>query len=283
MNSLEVINQTNKSLILSTTPRLDVEILLAHVLGLTRSQLLIDSRREITADEYNSFMALVTKRKEGIPVAYLLGNKEFWGLEFKVSPAVLVPRPETEHLIERALEIIEENNLSPVKILELGTGSGCIAISLAYELHKSQIEFEILAVDFSKDALLIAEENYQNLIPTLPVNFIYSNWFQNIKQQKFDLIISNPPYVNVDLPDLSPELKYEPATALFSSDLGLTDIFKIITESRNYLNSSGQLLIEFGSEQRSLVQERFKQLYQDAQINFIPDLAGKDRIIEIKF
>ncbi len=283
MNSLEVINQTSKLLSISTTPRLDVEILLAHVLNLSRTQLIIDGRRNITSKEYKSFMDLVEKRNQGLPVAYLLGSKEFWGLEFKVSPAVLVPRPETEHLVERTLEIIKDSPLSKIKILELGTGTGCIAISLASELQKSKVEFEILAVDFSNEALNVAKENYQKLISSLPVRFIHSNWFQSVEVQKFDLIISNPPYVNADLPDLSPELRYEPASALYSSNLGLADIFEIIQNTPRYLSSQGTLLIEIGSEQRALLEDHLRSINAQAKIDFIQDLAGMDRIIEIKF
>lgn len=261
----------------STTPRLDAELLLAKALQRDKDYLLINSREEVSKEQLKIFTELLARRLAYEPVAYILGKKEFWGLEFLVNQNVLIPRPDTEVLVEQAIlsakELVGDNK---IRILELGTGSGCIAISLASELEKLQIKYSILAVDKSIDALSIAKENLAKLMPKGNIDFQESDWFDQVKSQKFDLIISNPPYVNPDF-NLQPELGFEPELALYSQEAGLEDIKKIIEQSKGYLSNKSKILIEYGPEQSNQLNEIAKQHF--TYVGFIKDLTGLNRVL----
>jgi release factor glutamine methyltransferase len=257
----------------SSSPRLDAELLLEHVTGLPRSAFYSHPERELPANAGWSFQQLVKRRMQGEPVAYIRGHQEFWSLLFEVSPAVLIPRPETELLVERALEHIDPS--SELQIADLGTGSGAIAISIAHERPKSKVT----ATDVSADALMIATRNTARLqIPN--VTFKAGSWLAPLAGQKFDLIVSNPPYVAESDADLAANVRrYEPHTALFAARNGLDALARITSEAPQHLRSNGWLLLEHGWKQATEVRD----LLVRAGFNHVrshTDLAGHERVTE---
>lgn len=250
--------------------RLDAEMLLMHTLQVNRTYLYTHGDTLISEESSKLLNNFVEKHLSGMPIAYILGEKEFWSMTFKVSPDVLIPRPETEHLVETLLDLLDIQKHS---ILELGTGSGAVAIALA----KERPNWKILACDNSEAALLIAKENATRLLPENSLlSFQYSHWFNNIPQQQFCAIISNPPYIANNDPHLN-ALKYEPSNALISGSEGLNDIQEIITQSIYYLKPSGYLLLEHGNAQASAIRSLLQRM-NFTNIKTIQDLAGHDRI-----
>ena len=229
--------------LVSNVPRLEAEVLLSDLLKINPIKF---HTNEITVSQrlVNKFEAMIESRYKGIPIAYLVGKKEFWSMEFDINQSVLVPRPETELLIEQAVEVFG-NHESP-KILELGTGSGIISIVLSKELR----EPIITATDISHEALITAKNNAKKHNIS-DINFIESNWFDSIKNEKFDLIISNPPYV--DKSKLSNKelfgIDMEPDIALYSKNNGTSDLEIIIKNSSKYISDSGWLFLEHGYDQ----------------------------------
>jgi release factor glutamine methyltransferase len=227
----------------SNVPRLEAEVLLSYLLEINPIKF---HTNEITVSQrlVNKFEAMIESRYKGIPIAYLVGKKEFWSMEFDINQSVLVPRPETELLIEQAVEVFG-NHESP-KILELGTGSGIISIVLSKELR----EPIITATDISHEALITAKNNADKHNIN-DINFVESNWFDSIKNEKFDLIISNPPYV--DKSKLSNKelfgIDMEPDIALYSKNNGTSDLEIIIKNSPTYILDSGWLFLEHGYDQ----------------------------------
>lgn len=272
MNLKNWIEQAEKKLIkISSTPRLDAEILLLHTLKINKTKLYTDPHTLILDTQLTRLSDLLEQRLTGKPIAYILGEKEFWSMTFKVSPDVLIPRPETEHLIELTLSLLDTQK--PQTILELGTGSGIIAITLAKECP----HWKIIACDNSLTALKIATQNAQQLLPPQTnIFFFQSNWFSQIPPQKFSAIISNPPYIAENDTHLL-DLQYEPINALISGENGLDDIRKIIVQSSSYLLPNGMLLLEHGFNQGESVREIFKKAHF-TQIKTYPDLSGQDRI-----
>ena len=260
----------------SDSPRLDAEIIISYVLEIPRLKIITGSKTEISTNKVNKIQKLVERRVQGEPVAYLVGKKEFFGIGFKVNSSVLVPRPETELLVERAIEISEDLDRS-VKVLDLGTGSGCISVALAVELRKQQVDFSITAVDVSKEALEVARNNA--LVNQVEIEFIESNWFSSITGS-FDLIVSNPPYIAIGDTRVSRETQSEPKNALYSGEKGLDDVFKIIDEASEYLDIKGSLLIEIGSDQTEGIESYInsKGLYT---LKVHKDLAGLNRFVEL--
>lgn len=227
--------------------KLDSQILLAHVIGKNTSYLLTWPDKIIEPKLENKFLEYVERRKTGEPVAYITGVQCFWDLSLKVDHNTLIPRPDTETLVEQSLNLIRQNNYK--KIIDLGTGSGAVALSLAKEYKY----LEVLATDISIKALEVASENAK-LNNIKNIKFILSNWFDDIKSNsglnntKFDLIISNPPYIaNND--DHLQYLQFEPIGALVSGDDGLDDIRKICNQASMYLNINGSLIFEHGFNQ----------------------------------
>ena len=218
-------------------PRIDCEVLLAEVLALTRAQILAYPERQLAPEEHADLQAGIASLRQGQPLAYILGHREFWGLSFKVTPAVLVPRPETELLVELSAALAPQSG----RILELGTGSGAIAISLATE----RSDLDITATDIASDALAIATENA--LSHNTSIEFLNSNWFADISGS-WDLIVSNPPYIAEQDPHL-PSLQAEPQHALIAGADGLDDIHRIANDSRHYLKIGGHLILEHGHDQ----------------------------------
>ena len=238
----------------SNVPRLEAEILLSNLLEINPIKF---HTNEITVSQrlVKKFEAMIESRFKGIPIAYLVGKKEFWSMEFNINPSVLVPRPETELLIEQAVEVLG-NHHSP-SILELGTGSGIISIVLSKELR----EPIITATDVSHEALIVAKNNADKHNSN-DINFILSNWFDTIDNDKFDLIISNPPYV--DKSKLTNKelfgIDMEPDVALYSKNNGTSDLEIIIKNSPSYIKNGGWLFLEHGYDQAEYCMTEMQQV-----------------------
>lgn len=238
-----LLHSATERLSASDSARLDAEILLRHVINKDRSYIYAHSEKKLESSQIEIFKKLLEKRSQGFPVAYLTGKKEFWSLEFEVSKDTLIPRSETELLIESILELVD--NSSALNLLDLGTGTGAIAIALAKELSQSQLT----ATDKSIEALTIAKRNAA-FHQITNVNFIQSDWFQNIENASFNFIISNPPYISQSDSHLEQgDVQFEPISALSSGEKGLDDLTIIIKESHNFLVSGGYLLLEHGYNQ----------------------------------
>ena len=221
----------------------DCRILLQHVLGLEHAQLVAHTERRLGEDQRRELLALAERRRAGEPIAYIVGRREFYGRDFRVDASVLVPRPETELLIDRALERIPSS--ARLHLLDLGTGSGNIAITLALERPKC----EVCAVDASPAALSIARANVVAL-GAGNVRLLHGRWFEPVAQMRFDMIISNPPYVAQSDPHLGRgDVRYEPRTALCAGPDGLDAIRAIVAHAGCHLRSGGWLLFEHGHDQ----------------------------------
>jgi release factor glutamine methyltransferase len=234
---------------ITCSARLDSEILLAHCLQKDRSYLMTWPERELQTQQLECFRELVAKRLQPQPIAYLTGVKEFYSLNLKTTPATLVPRPETEMLVDQVLELI--NGLAAPNILELGTGTGAIALAIKKHAPHSQL----MATDISEDALDVARDNARQ--HHLNVEFVLSDWFQAISpQQRYDVIVSNPPYIPNHDPYLSQgDLPAEPRLALTSGDDGLQALRHIIESAPDYLKPAGWLVLEHGYDQQLAVNQ----------------------------
>lgn len=248
---------------------LDASLLLSHLTHYSKVQLITHDDEILDEDLLSAYNALLEKRIQGYPVAYILGYKEFWGLKLKVNENTLIPRPDTETLVQTALDCRVTGN-----VLDLGTGSGAIILALKSELKDS---IEAYACDFSKGALDTAVENAECL--NLKVNFIQSDWFNSVDRTlKFSMIVSNPPYIETDDPHLkSSSLPFEPISALTSGADGLDDIGKIVSGAKDFLLHDSPLILEHGYLQGESVREIFKNegYYKVATVK---DLEGRDRV-----
>ena len=270
--------------------RIEVQSLLQQVLNVARAYLLAHPERGLNDSEQVRYEALLLRRLQGEPIAYILGEREFFGLIFKVTSATLIPRPETELLVELALQRIPSPLSRPdghplpytgegrgerdeFRVLDLGTGSGAIALSIAH----TRPDVEVVAVDASSEALAVARENAQRL-SVHNATFVQSNWYAALDEQRFDLIVSNPPYVAAGDPHLqSGDLRFEPASALVSGDDGLDDIRHIVAQAKAYLSPEGWLLLEHGYDQAIQVRE-LMQLAGYRTVFSASDLAGIERV-----
>ncbi|HSW68727.1 MAG TPA: peptide chain release factor N(5)-glutamine methyltransferase [Gammaproteobacteria bacterium] len=252
----------------SDTALLDAEILLAKALNVSRSFLFTFPERVLTLAEKNIFENFIEQRKQAIPIAYIIGRKEFWSLDLIVTRDTLIPRPETELLVER---VLQEEGIEKI-IADLGTGSGAIAVSIAHE----RPFWKVHATDLSVKALDVAKLNAAQLNVT-NVIFHQGNWIEALPSSiKFDVIVSNPPYIAADAPDLE-NLKFEPKSALVAKNNGLHDISCIIRAAKPHLKPGGKLMLEHGCEQASEIRRIFENLgYSDR--NTYQDLAGLDRM-----
>lgn len=250
--------------------KLEAEILLCHLLKISRAQLYTWPERELTDQQANDFFDLIYQRQQGQPIAYLTGQREFWGLNLQVNPNTLIPRADTETLVEIALQ--KATAYAQPKLLDLGTGSGAIALALASELNQAEIH----AVDYSADALTIAKSNAKQL--NLSIKFHQGSWFEPVVDQDFDIIVSNPPYIESADPHLNQgDLRFEPSQALTSGVDGLNDLRLIISQAKAHLNPQGWLMVEHGYNQAQVVADLFKQSGYQA-IELIIDLAGQPRV-----
>lgn len=257
----------------SDTPRLDAEILLGHVLGQSREYCFSHLDAEVEAGVSSDYLALVHRRQQGEPVAYITGRRAFWDLDLAVTPKVLVPRPETELLVEAALELVEES--APARVADLGTGSGAIAISLA----RSRPHWQLIAVDIDAEALAVAQNNAGKYKIT-NMEFIQASWCDELGSGLMDLIVANPPYVAADDPHLQDgDLRFEPIVALQSGDAGYADLFAIASGARDHLKPGGWLLMEHGFEQHQRLCDKLQALGYTA-IEGRKDLAGHWRMVQ---
>ena len=251
---------------------LDGSVLLAHVLGCERAWLLAHADDPLERAACDAFFALAKRRRDGEPVAYLTGRREFWGLLLQVSKDVLIPRPETETLVEMALARLPGG--APGRVLDLGTGSGAIALALAHERPQA----EVLALDQSEAALAVARANALQLA-LARVTFAVSDWYSAVRGQRFDMIVSNPPYVAAADAHLSEgDIRFEPRAALTPGGDGLDALRAIIACAPAHLEAGGHLLVEHGHDQGHAV----TQLFRDAgfaEIAAQRDLAGIPRVV----
>lgn len=260
----------------SDSARLDAIVLLSKVSGLSRTRLLADPHTPLSSVICEQFFELLAQRRQGVPVAYLVGEKEFFSLPFSVSSAVLIPRPETEQLVELALSLVADRP-DPV-ILDLGTGSGCIAIALAVELRMRRIRASILAVDACSDALQVAQRNAE-LLEAGDIRFAQSDWFSAVSGS-FDLIVSNPPYIPVGDQHVSADTHFEPRHALYSGLDGCDAYRRIFAQLRTYLSPGGAFLGEHGIEQGAILRTLAGQSgFAPDATRTHPDLSGRDRFI----
>lgn len=244
MTTTEAIRDALTQLPMHTTARLDAEVLLAYVLSVNRSWLHAHPDNELTEKQILHFMDLVARRARFEPIAYLIGTKEFYGREFTVTPDVLIPRPETEDLLELTCEIREKRQ----DVLDLGCGSGCIGITLKLE----RPDWSVTLADISQKALRIARRNAETL--KADVELIESDlmsWFI-VRPRSFDCIVANLPYVNRAW-ETSPGTKYEPSIALFADENGLALIYKLIVQSKDTLKPNGHLVLEADPEQHPAI------------------------------
>lgn len=271
MNISALIKDSTQRLAeVSDTARLDAEVLLCHVLKKDRSYLISWPEKNIDATQLEQFQRLITLRQQGHPVAHLTKQKEFWSLNLQVSPDTLIPRPETELLVEQILNNYDSSR--SVSLLDLGTGSGAIALAIASE----RPQWHITATDQSLAALNIAQDNARQL-GLSNIQFKSGYWYDAITDRHFDIIVSNPPYIASSDPHLSlGDVRFEPDTALISGQDGLDDIRHIVDHSRSYLKPDGMLIIEHGYDQKSAINTIF-QNFGFIKIKQIIDLSGQAR------
>lgn len=250
--------------------RLEARVVAAFAWGVNPAWLIAHDTEALTEAQAAQFASLLARRLSGEPVAYLTGMREFYGRSFQVSPAVLIPRPETELLVEQALARMPETQ--PVKVLDLGTGSGCIAITIALERPRAQVA----AIDRSRAALAVARRNADRL--GAQVEFVESDWFAAVDARRFDLIVSNPPYVAAADPHLERgDVRFEPVGALASGADGLHDLRRLVTAAGGHLVRGGTLLLEHGYDQADAVQAMLRETgFRD--IESWRDLAGVLRV-----
>ena len=262
--------------------KIDALVLLQHVTGKSRTQILTFDDTEIDEKVRLKLTALLDRRLKGEPIAYILGEKEFWSLPLNVSQGTLIPRPDTESLVEKALQIAFEKleeNPPHFRILDLGTGTGAIALALASELapicQKRHIPLEIIGVDLMPDVVALARSNAER--NQLNVQFLQSSWFDNITG-KFDLIVSNPPYIDVQDEHLHQgDVRFEPLSALVANDEGYADLRHIIELASSYLNSNGVLLLEHGWQQGEKVRSIFLENYWE-MVETVRDYGDNERV-----
>ncbi len=271
MQIVDALKHAKQQLASSDSARIDAESLLCSILRCDRSKLYAYPEQALSDLELDSFNELLALRAEGHPVAHLTGEKEFWSLNLQVSHDTLIPRPETELLVETALTLIP--NDKQTKLLELGTGTGAIAIAIASERNQTNIT----ATDLSEKALVIAAAN-ANLHHLNNIKFINANWFEIPDIDNYDLIISNPPYICANDPHLQQgDVRFEPISALASGADGLDDIRTIIQQAQHYLNARGWLLLEHGYNQAAQVRQLFKENGYTASAS-IKDYSGIERV-----
>jgi release factor glutamine methyltransferase len=255
----------------SDTPELDTEVLLCLILDKNRSYLRTWPKKQLHTQQRLQFKNLLKQRQHGTPIAYMTGVREFWSRDFKVTPDVLIPRPDTELLVELSLALIPKDQ--PCKVIDLGTGSGVIAVTLAIERPQVQM----MATDMSEAALKIAKQNAEHY-HCRNIRFLHSVWFNDVTETAFDVIVSNPPYIAPNDPHLlQGDLRFEPQSALVSDDNGLKDIAILVESAAKHLKMGGHLLIEHGYNQQQPVQAMFESFgYADIQTH--TDLGGNPRV-----
>jgi release factor glutamine methyltransferase len=254
----------------SESPRRDAEILLGYVTGKARTFILAFGETKLTAAHQQELSVLLARRVKGEPVAHLVGEREFWSLPLRVSPVTLIPRPDTECLVEQALARMPA---TPCSVLDLGTGTGAIALAIASE----RPDCDLMALDLIPEAVELARDNASRLGIT-NVQVLQSNWFSALNTQRFAVIVSNPPYIDGEDPHLSQgDVRFEPRSALVADNHGFADLRTLIESSRDFLEPGGWLLLEHGWQQAAQTRE----LFTDAgytEIQSCQDYGGNDRL-----
>lgn len=254
----------------SPSERLDAELLLAAAIGKSRSFLHTWPERIVSREAAETFAGYLQRRRAGEPVAYILGQQGFWKLDLEVAPHTLIPRPDTELLVEAALEL---QAATPAKVLDLGTGTGAIALALAHD----RPAWQVTAVDRVEEAVALAERNRQRL-GLGNVQVLASHWFGALGGQRFDLIISNPPYIAAADPHLAAgDVRFEPSSALVAGTDGLDDLRLIVDQAPEHLLPGGRLLLEHGYDQAEAVR-RLMTERGFAEVESRRDLGGHERI-----
>ena len=262
--------------------KIDALVLLQHATGRSRTQILAFDETQIDEKMSADLTALLARRLKGEPIAYILGEKEFWSLPLNVSVDTLIPRPDTEILVEKALDIALEKlhkKNSPLRILDLGTGTGAIALALTSELtprcQKQGVQLEIIGVDFMPNAVLLAKFNaVKNQLNAI---FLQSHWFEKVTG-KFDIIVSNPPYIDQNDVHLSRgDLRFEPRSALVAEEQGYADLRHIIEQASHYLKENGALLLEHGWQQGAKVRSIFRE-NSGQQVATVRDYGDNERV-----
>ena len=264
-------------------PRMNAELLLARSLNLSREGLYMQLQDQLKEEKKEVFERLIRRRITGEPLQYILGHQEFWSVDFQVDPRVLIPRPETELLVEQSLQILSEISFQRIpSVLEIGTGSGVVAISLAKEMK----DIFLVATDISRDALLVAEENARSAGVLGRIEFVNGNLFDPFRLYRegelFDLILSNPPYVDhSEIQRLSREVRsYEPIIALDGGEGGLEIYQSITSQATFYLKKGGWLLLEVGQGQAQKVAEQIERSGFFLKPQLFPDLSGIERVVK---
>jgi release factor glutamine methyltransferase len=253
----------------SSSPRLDAEVLLAMATNRPRSAVLGFPELAVSAETKDRFQLLIQERTVGVPLAYLIGTKEFYSLELTISRDTLVPRPETELVVDLALALLPAG--SSARVLDLGTGSGAIALALKRERPK----IDVYAVDTSSTALAVAERNATRL--SLEIHCLKSRWFESLPPDAYDLIVTNPPYVSTSDLDSIDNLRHEPRNALDGGSDGLDSIRQIFSRAHSYLKAGGQIILEHGYDQAAAV-AALAQQNQLTEVVIHQDLSGRDRV-----
>lgn len=269
MNIEQAVAQHARLQEVSDSTRLDAELLLCHVIEKPRSYLFTWSDRELSAEQSDAYEGLLQRRLLGEPVAHLIGSQAFWTLDLEVTPDTLIPRPETETLVEVALDKLVDG---PYRVADLGTGTGAIALSLASERRS----WQVVGCDRVDAAVQLAERNRQRL-EISNAEFVQGSWFEPL-QGRFDMIVSNPPYIDPDDPHLQQgDVRFEPLSALIADNQGMADIEQIANTARTFLNEGGWLLFEHGYDQGPVSRELLQRLgYKNVET--IQDLGARDRV-----
>lgn len=256
----------------SESARLDAELLMAEVLGQRREYLLTHPEAILSKEQLASYNSVLQRRASGEPIAYILGRKGFWDFELEVSPAVLIPRPETELIVEQVLELYGKRSNEPLTAVDLGTGSGALAIALA----RTNPAWRVIGVDNSRAAIEVAARNAKRL--SASVHFSCSSWCESLLDHSCDLIVANPPYVRGDDEHLQRDgLPFEPSSALVAQEQGMADLRQIIVSAKRCLKTDCWLLLEHGYDQRQAVADQLQAAgYMD--IHCQADYAGNDRM-----
>ncbi len=278
---LEVLHWTTEYFKKKDIPhsRVEAEVILAHALNLRRIDLYLMYDKPLSKEELATCRKLIKRRANREPSQYITDHREFWSLDFEVTPAVLIPRPETEILVEKAINCIRERSYR--SMVDIGTGSGIIAISIAHEID----EIDIVATDISPEALLIARKNAKKHNVLHKIRFVATDLFQAVRKiEFFDIIVSNPPYVALeDYNNLEPEIKlYEPPTALIGGKDGLDIVRTLIRDGLPRLKSGGMMFIEIGYGQVDKIKSYAENFREIKRINAVKDYSGIYRVICIE-
>lgn len=260
----------------STNPRLEAELLLGHALNISRSELYCRLNDQMREDSLMSWQTLIERRRQGEPIAYLIGQREFWSLDLAVTPDTLIPRPETERLVELALERLGRDQAC--RVADLGTGSGAIALALA----KERPQWRIQATDISLETLAVAEHNARRH-QLANIDFSVGDWCQALDPHGYDMIVSNPPYIAADDAHLTRgDLRHEPTRALSAGDNGFAALFAIAAQAPRYLRDGGHLLLEHGFEQQQQLFEQLARLGYHS-IGEYTDYSGQPRVVSAQW